>query len=231
MSRIHFVGGEKGGVGKSVMARLLAQYWIDRGKAWRGFDTDLSHGALVRYYQDFAEPIDIGRLEHLDRLVEQSVDSDAEVLVDLAAQTERDLHQWIDSGGVLELAEELGLDLVFWHVMDDGKDSVNLLSGLLERYADRAHCVVVLNHGRGVDFTTFRESDTGKRLNDTSVPIMELKGLHKPTMTKIDRLDQSFWAAANNNAGPAGDHLGLMERQRVKMWLKHAYGEFERLGY
>ena len=29
MSRIHFVGGEKGGVGKSVVARLLAQYYID----------------------------------------------------------------------------------------------------------------------------------------------------------------------------------------------------------
>lgn len=231
MSRIHFVGGEKGGVGKSVMARLLAQYWIDRGTPWRGFDTDLSHGALVRYYSDFAEPIDIGRLEDLDRLVEQSVEGDEEVLVDMAAQTERGLHQWIDSGGVLELAEELGLDLVFWHVMDDGKDSVNLLSGVLDRYADRSRCVVVLNHGRGVDFTAFWESDTGRRLNDASVPIMELKGLHKPTMAKIDRLDKSFWAAANNTAGPSGDHLGLMERQRVKIWLKHAYTEFQRLGY
>ena len=40
MSRIHFIGGEKGGVGKSVVARLLAQYWIDRGTPWTGFDTD-----------------------------------------------------------------------------------------------------------------------------------------------------------------------------------------------
>ena len=27
---LHFVGGEKGGVGKSVMARILAQYCIDK---------------------------------------------------------------------------------------------------------------------------------------------------------------------------------------------------------
>ena len=30
MSTVHFVGGEKGGVGKSVVARLLAQLFIDR---------------------------------------------------------------------------------------------------------------------------------------------------------------------------------------------------------
>ena len=30
MTRIHMVGGEKGGVGKSVLARVLAQYHIDR---------------------------------------------------------------------------------------------------------------------------------------------------------------------------------------------------------
>ena len=30
MSTIHFVGGEKGGVGKSVVAHLLAQLFIDR---------------------------------------------------------------------------------------------------------------------------------------------------------------------------------------------------------
>src|SRR4051794_37940412 len=30
MSKVHFVGGEKGGVGKSVVARLLCQYCIDK---------------------------------------------------------------------------------------------------------------------------------------------------------------------------------------------------------
>ena len=29
MSRVHFIGGEKGGVGKSVVSRVLSQYFID----------------------------------------------------------------------------------------------------------------------------------------------------------------------------------------------------------
>ena len=30
MANIHLIGGEKGGVGKSLVARILAQYLIDK---------------------------------------------------------------------------------------------------------------------------------------------------------------------------------------------------------
>ena len=59
---------------------------------------------------------------------------------------------------------------------------------------------------------------------------MELKALHKPTMQRIDRLDKSLWAAANSASDGAGKGLGPMERQRVKVWPRGTYGEFERLG-
>lgn len=60
MSVIHFVGGEKGGVGKSVMSRILAQYFIDNNLAFQAFDTDRSHPTLRRFYADFSMPITAG---------------------------------------------------------------------------------------------------------------------------------------------------------------------------
>src|SRR5260370_41260672 len=57
MTKIHLIGGEKGGVGKSVVARLLAQYFIDHQIGFLGFDSDLSHGALVRFYAGYASPV------------------------------------------------------------------------------------------------------------------------------------------------------------------------------
>ncbi len=230
MSEIHLVGGEKGGVGKSVVARLLAQYWIDRGKPWSGFDTDRSHGALLRYYREYAKAIEVSKIEDLDRLFELAADGDRRMLVDLAAQTERDLHAWVASGDVLELAEEAGVKLTFWHVMDDGKDSVDLLSRLLGRYGARARYVVVLNKGRGEDFALFRNSSAASEMGRLGVPVMDLGALHKPTMLKIDHLDKSFWAAVNHKDSDSERCLGMMERQRVKVWLRHAYGELERLG-
>ncbi len=46
MATIHLIGGEKGCVGKSVVARLLPQYLIDNEKPFTGFDTAPSHGEL-----------------------------------------------------------------------------------------------------------------------------------------------------------------------------------------
>ena len=229
MSELHLIGGEKGGVGKSVVARSIAQYWIDRGHSWVGFDTDRSHGALLRYYSDFSQPIEISRVEDLDRLVDAASQPDARVLVDLAAQTERDLHAWIESSDLLELAGELGLRLVFWHVMDDGKDSVGLLAKLLKRYEERASYVVVLNKGRGEDFTQYRQSEAAAEVSRLGVPVIELPGLHKGSMQKIDRLDKSFWSALHPQ-GSAPQNLGLMERQRLKVWLRNVYTELERVG-
>ena len=57
MSSLNFIGGEKGGVGKSVVARVLAQYFIDKNELFTGFDTDRSHTSFIRFYEDFVDDI------------------------------------------------------------------------------------------------------------------------------------------------------------------------------
>ena len=58
---------------------------------------------------------------------------------------------------------------------------------------------------------------------------MSLKRLHEPFITKIDAGSTSFWAAKNRSATD-DKGLGILERQRVKVWLKHAYEEMARAG-
>ena len=73
MANIHLIGGEKGGVGKSVVARVLAQYFIDRNLPFIGFDTDRSHGSLLRFYTPFASPVVVDRYESLDLIIEAAI--------------------------------------------------------------------------------------------------------------------------------------------------------------
>ena len=128
MANIHFIGGEKGGVGKSLVARVLAQYMIDKQLPFLGFDTDRSHGALMRFYSGYASPVVVDRYEALDAIVEAAVEQpERRILVDLAAQTHDPLVRWMDDSGVLNLADEMGSSIHYWHVMDTGKDSVDLL--------------------------------------------------------------------------------------------------------
>jgi cellulose biosynthesis protein BcsQ len=90
MAKVHFIGGEKGGVGKSMTARLLAQYYIDHERLCLGFDSSLS--TFSRFYQDFASPIiggDDYRLDGLLGAVEDNPDRD--LIIDLAAQAAQPL--------------------------------------------------------------------------------------------------------------------------------------------
>ena len=153
MNRIHFVGGEKGGVGKSVLARVLAQYYIDKGKPFTAFDADLSHGALVRYYGDYSQPVDIGNFESADQIAEVCAEQGCDVLVDLAAQSARNVDRWMAESGLIEFASEMGLVVTLWHVMDDGSDSVRLLDKTLATYGAGPQYVIVRNFGRGGDFS------------------------------------------------------------------------------
>ena len=230
MANIHFIGGEKGGVGKSVVARVVAQYLIDHNTPFLGFDTDRSHGSLLRFYADYASPVVVDRYESLDAIVEAASDNpDKRILVDLAAQTHEPLTRWMDESGVLEMAGELGISLSYWHVMDSGRDSVDLLKKLVDRFGSRLNYVLVLNQLRGDNFDIFDKSGERERAVGLNAKIITLKRLHEPVITKIDAGSTSFWAAKNKSETEVKG-LGLLERQRVKMWLKHAYEQIDSVG-
>lgn len=230
MANIHLVGGEKGGVGKSLVSRVIAQYLIDHHLPFLGFDTDRSHGSLMRFYTDFASPVVIDRCESLDAIVEAAVEvPERRILVDLAAQTHDLLVRWMDESGVLELAKELGLQVQYWHVMDSGKDSVDLLGKLFDTFGPRLNYVIVLNQIRDSTFDLFERSPAKARAGELQARIISLKRLHESTMTKVDGGSSSFWSAQNPQE-KSSTGLGLLERQRVKVWLRHAYEGVEAAG-
>ena len=229
MSTIHFIGGEKGGVGKSVVARLCAQYCIDRAIPFVAADADGSHGALLRFYSDYTRPIDLSQYDGADAIIGLATESERRVLVDLPAQSDRLLSAWIQEAGILELAAESGVRVVFWHVIDDGKDALITLDRLLSRYGDAARYCIVKNRGRGRDFSLYDRSEARAAADRLGAMTLDLPELHGPAMQKIDRLDASFWAAVHGSA-PGGEALSRLDRQRVKVWLHAGFDQLAKLG-
>jgi hypothetical protein len=229
VGRVHLIGGEKGGVGKSVVSRLLAQYWIDRAIPFRAFDTDRSHPALLRYYSDYSQALDARRMEDLDQIVEALDDSVEEIVVDLAAQTEADFTHWLETGDVIDLLDRLGHPLWYWYVIDDGKDSVRLLSRMLDRFEDDCHIVCVVNRGCGRDFMLFEEAKLADRIQQRGGDVIELPELHAGSMLKMDAYDKSFWAAIHNTDEREGPCLTRMERQRARVFIREAHLRFREI--
>ncbi len=227
MANIHFIGGEKGGVGKSLVSRLVAQYLIDKELPFLGFDTDRSHGALLRFYAGFASPVLIDRYEALDSIIEAAVEQpDRRLLVDLAAQTHDPLVKWMDESGVLDMAAESGFTITYWHVMDSGRDSVDLLKKLLDRFGARLNYVLVRNQMRGDDFGMLEQSGEQDRALAFGAHVVTIKHLSDSIIQKIDASSSSFWAA-QHDADKSRTGLGMMDRQRLKMWLRDAYQQID----
>ncbi len=229
MSSLNFIGGEKGGVGKSVVARVLAQYFIDKSLPFTGFDTDRSHTTFTRFYQDFASPVVVDSYESLDAIAmafeEVQEGPRQSVIVDLAAQTAAPVARWIGDSDLFSVMAELGVTVNFWHIADAGKDSVDLLDRLIETYGAGPNYFVLKNHGRGTDFSQLEQSDALKKAVQVGARVLNLGLLQEASMRKIDRQNASFWAALNRPSG--ADALGLLERQRVKNWLKKTYETFD----
>lgn len=227
MSHIHFVGGEKGGVGKSVFSRLLSQYFLDRSITYSALDADQSHASLTRHYEDYTQPLNLDEFESIDQVVEIALEDNHQVLIDLPAQSQRFLDRWMDESDVLEVCEEAGIGMTFWYLVDDGRDSVQLLSNFLTNYGDQLDCVIVKNKGRGDDFTAVESLAISTGNAGNKLLQIEFPALHPATMRKIDKLNFSFWAASNIKEGE--DHLSLMQRQRTKVWMKKAYAAFDEI--
>ncbi|MEY2930266.1 MAG: hypothetical protein RL033_1015 [Pseudomonadota bacterium] len=228
MSTVHFVGGEKGGVGKSVLARLLAQLFIERGEPFAALDADLSHGALVRYYADYARGVDLTQPEGADQIMDSALTTERNVLVDLPAQSHRALQRWVETADVLSYARETGVRIVFWYVTDGGFDSVSHLEQLLALLGTAAQCVVVKNQGRSRDFSQFDASPAYQRLLELGGRVTTLPELDSTVMYKIDRFGSSFWAAIHATEGERA--LSPMERRRAKLWLQRAHQALDQVG-
>ncbi|MBV5298421.1 MAG: mobilization protein [Rhodoferax sp.] len=232
MSSLNFIGGEKGGVGKSVVARVLAQYFIDRDLPFVGFDTDRSHTSFTRFYADYASPVLVDSYEGLDQVVSvfeevTAAQAQPRVIVDLAAQTAAPLARWVDDSDLIDVLSDMGIAVNFWHVADAGQDSVDLLDKLLDTYGAGPNYLIVKNLGRGSDFSQLDDSAALAKARDLGARLVTLAQLHEGSMRKMDRQNASFWAAINSR--PDLDALGLLERQRVRSWLKKAYETFDTL--
>ncbi len=87
--------------------------------------------------------------------------------------------------------------------------------------------MLVLNQLRGTDFGQVERSGQLARALALNARVVHLKHLHDAVLVKIDASDSSFWSA--RQAGD-GAKLGMMERQRLKLWLAHVATEFEAAG-
>ena len=121
------------------------------------------------------------------------------------------------------------MKIVFWHVIDDGKDALVTLGRLLARYGEKAKYLRGEERRPREGLHAVRCSRTTRaEAERLGAAILELPELNPAVMQKIDRWDASFWAAVHGTTAP--ETFSRIERQRVKVWLAERFDQIAKLG-
>jgi hypothetical protein len=84
--------------------------------------------------------------------------------------------------------------------------------------------VLVLNELRGDRFELLEASGLMQRVQAQGTPVLHLRKLPDTLLQKVDATGASFWAALQPGV------LGLLDRQRLKVWLHRVQQDLLPLG-
>lgn len=132
---VHLVLQGKGGVGKSFVAALLAQYLRDKARNLLAIDTDPVNATLAGYKALGAALVNIRdgdtiSLHAFDSLVEQIVGHEGDVVVDNGSSSFLPLTAYIAQNDLMTVLAEQGRRVVIHVVVTGGQALLDTLGGL-----------------------------------------------------------------------------------------------------
>ena len=242
MAKVHMSMGAKGGIGKSFIAALMAQYLIDNvvGCTPICIDLDFKNKTFSRYTGLNVTLLDVEADGDIDKSkfdvfinrIESAGPGDI-MIVDTGGNIYLSLTDYLNSNVVLDLLIEMGNTIVMHVPVMSGADmfpTLNTLNELVRSTPPAVKAAVWINQKNGrVEYEgkTFEESDTYEELKDRITAICYIP-LWRPDMqvnvAAMLEEAQTFSAALRSSS------FDLMGKQRLKIAQRHLYTAIERSG-
>jgi len=221
------VHGEKGGVGKSTVARLLAAWLEDRGQRFVAYDGD----PMTRDFARFRAAGETTEVEIdntgsirtvLDRLMGSDPDAAKVALIDLSAGAGADLAVWLESTRALKAAGAGRLKITVVFVVGATRTSVDKLAATHRHLAGQVSWVVALNKHLTGRFELYEASDVRRAVKEEGAIEIAIPSLDTEIYQAIDKLQIPFRVARDDVS-----KLGFSFAGTVDSFLEVAYYEFD----
>ena len=237
MARIHLILQGKGGVGKSMIAAVLAQYVRSKGGFPLCVDTDPINKTFGGYEKLQVQPLEIMEGDEInprrfDELIELIAATEAEdVIVDNGASSFVPLSYYLVSNQVPSLLAEMGHEIVAHTVVTGGQALLDTLNGfgeLARQLPGECHFIVWLNPFWGAveldgkPFEQMQVYKTNKGRISAVVRVPRLKQeLHGRDFAEMLQARLTFDEAI------AAECLQIMARQRLKLVQREIFSALE----
>jgi len=226
MAKIHMILQGKGGVGKSFIASILAQYKASKGKSPLCIDTDPVNATFNGF-----KALNVKRLQimdgdeinsrNFDSLVELIAPSTDDVIIDNGASSFVPLSHYLLSNQVPALLHEMGHEFVVHTVITGSQamdDTINGFAQLITQFTSETTFVIWLNpywgaiEHEGKNFEQMKVYTTNKSRVSAIVKIPDLK--EETYGRDLSDMLQERLTFDEAIANPA---LTIMTRQRLKI--------------
>ncbi len=226
------VGADKGGVGKTTVARAVADYLVGKNVAMRAFDTEVPRGTLTRFHSDITEMVDIGSTADQMRILDTLNTAQVAVsLIDTRAGALAQTLRVLRDIGFLEAVREGQFNFIMMHVLGA---SISSLEEIAETapFVANAHYFLVKNY---VNETTFFEWDPetymsyfAKTRSGDEITIPKLSEMAYEQVEIAGSPFSAFIANKTADGRPAAHSFVL--RGYVRTWQRKVADEFDRIG-
>lgn len=220
--KIFVVGADKGGVGKTTIARVLLDYLSKREVKTRIVDTEYPAGDLKRFYPA-ADVVDLRVVKDQMRVFD-GVCVDSATVLDIRAGVLSPTLSMLDEAHFLDDVRSGELILVVLHVLGPSIASLSevgqataLIGGGLVRH------LVVKNHINDTDYDLADDSryvDIFRALEPATINVPKLAEIAGERVQQAGLTFEEF-ASTNDSR---------MLRGKVRHWLNSVYAQFDRVG-
>jgi len=225
------VGADKGGVGKTTVARTLLDYFGAHHTPVRAFDTEAPRGTLKRFHPDVTEVVDVTSVRDQMKIFDTLGGPDARVtVIDVRAGLLSSTLQALNDIGFIESAKKGQITFAVFHILGASIASLNEIAETLQYVGDASYFLVK----NRINDTTFFEWDPEtynayfKKLN--GVEEIAIPHLSELACEQVELASIPFVTfVANKTAASEPANYSFVLRGYVRHWLGQVWGEYDRV--
>ena len=237
-SVVHLILQGKGGVGKSFVAAILAQYFREKQKPVHCFDTDPVNATLAQYGELSAEHLNVLRRgaineKEFDSLVEKICRTDGCFVVDTGATTFVPLWNYILENEILRFLDEHGRQVYVHSVVTGGQAMTDTLNGFSEvaKTTGQKNIIVWLNEYfgevAGNDGKPFEDLKVAQQHAEKLVGSVTMRERNSNTFG--DDVKQMLERRLTFDAAIKSEEFSLVSKQRLAIVRRDLFEQLDRL--
>jgi hypothetical protein len=225
------VGADKGGVGKTTVARTLLDYFTAHHVPTRAFDSESPRGTLKRFHSDVADIVDATSVADQMRIIDTLSTTDSTVTVmDVRAGLLSPTLRALRDIGFLDAVKKGQITFVVFHILGSSIASLNEIEETGPFVTDARYFLVknFINNTSFFEWDQATHATYFKKLKDAVA--ITIPKLNEMAYEQVELASVPFltFVANKNQKGEAANYSFVL-RGYVRHWLGNVWAEYDRV--